>query len=93
MSRVLRSLRDLSEYLSGQGLDETNRGDATWEPGLIVSRGDPGSELGRRGVEVRVVSNLWRLHDEVARSTLGYSMIRMRKAAPASEHRVVRCEA
>jgi hypothetical protein len=51
------------------------------------------SELGRRGVEVRVMSNLWRLHDEVASSTLGYSMIRMRNAAPQPEDRVVRCEA
>jgi hypothetical protein len=40
------------------------------------------SELGRRGVEVRVLSNLWHLHDAVAKSTLGYSMIRMRNAAP-----------
>jgi hypothetical protein len=40
------------------------------------------SELGRRGVEVRVVSNLWHLHDAVAKSTLEYSMIRMRHAAP-----------
>jgi hypothetical protein len=40
------------------------------------------SELGRRRVEVRVLSNLWHLHDAVANSTLGYSMIRMRNAAP-----------
>jgi hypothetical protein len=39
------------------------------------------SELGRRGVEVRVLSNLWHLHDAVVRSTLAYSMIRMRNAA------------
>ena len=42
------------------------------------------SELGRRGVEVRVLSNLWHLHDAVAKSTLRYSMIRMRNAAPRS---------
>jgi hypothetical protein len=40
------------------------------------------SELGRRGVEVRVLPDLWSLHDGVAASTLRYSMIRMRNAAP-----------
>ena len=40
------------------------------------------NELGRRGVEVRVLSNLWSLHDAVAASTLEFSMIRMRNAAP-----------
>lgn len=43
------------------------------------------SELGRRGVEVRVVNNLWCLHDAVAASTLEFSMIRMRNAAPRRE--------
>jgi hypothetical protein len=42
------------------------------------------SELGRRRVEVRVLPNLWPLHDAVAASTLRYSMIRMRNAAPRS---------
>ena len=40
------------------------------------------SELVSRGVEVRVLANLWDLHDAVARSTLAYSMIRMRNATP-----------
>jgi hypothetical protein len=42
------------------------------------------NELGRRGVDVRVVSSLWPLHDAVAASTLEFSMIRMRNAAPRS---------
>jgi hypothetical protein len=42
------------------------------------------SELVSRGVEVRVLPNLWDLHDAVARSTLAYSMIRMRNATPPS---------
>jgi hypothetical protein len=33
-----------------------------------------------RGAELRVVARLWRLHDEVAQSTLQFSMIRMRNA-------------
>jgi len=39
-------------------------------------------ELARRGVDVRILPNLWPLHDAVTRSTLAYSMIRMRNAAP-----------
>lgn len=39
-------------------------------------------ELGRRGVDVRILPNLWHLHDAVARSTLAFSMIRMQNAAP-----------
>jgi hypothetical protein len=33
-----------------------------------------------RGVEVRILPSLWSLHDAVARSTLQFSMIRMRNA-------------
>ena len=39
-------------------------------------------ELGRRRVDIRILPNLWELHDAVARSTLAFSMIRMRNAAP-----------
>ncbi len=39
-------------------------------------------ELIARGVEVRLMSNLWHLRDAVVGSTLRYSMIRMRNAAP-----------
>lgn len=39
---------------------------------------DPLDELLRQGVEVRVLSSLWALHDTVAASTLQFSMIRMR---------------
>lgn len=35
-----------------------------------------------RGVEFRPVESLWPLHDAVASSTLSYSIIRMRNAAP-----------
>src|SRR5262249_19621477 len=38
------------------------------------------SELLRRGIELRVVPNLWSLHDAVAASSLQFSMIRMRNA-------------
>ena len=40
------------------------------------------AELLRRGVELRFVPSLWRLHDAVAASTLQFSMIRMRNALP-----------
>jgi hypothetical protein len=61
--------------------------------GYFVSRGavvpagvevlrDPISELRRRGVELRVVPNLWPLRDVVIASSLQFSIIRMRNASP-----------
>jgi hypothetical protein len=41
------------------------------------------SELHRRGVDLRIVTNLWPLRDSVLESTLLFSMIRMRNALPA----------
>lgn len=43
---------------------------------------DPLGELRRQGVDVRVLPSLWALHDAVAASTMQFSMIRMRNAAP-----------
>jgi hypothetical protein len=40
------------------------------------------SELIGRGVELRVMSNLWHLRDAVVSSTLQFSIIRMRDALP-----------
>ncbi len=40
------------------------------------------SEFLRRGVEVRIVPNLWPLRDAVVASSLQFSMIRMRNAEP-----------
>jgi hypothetical protein len=40
------------------------------------------SALVSRGVEVRIVPTLWPLHDAVVASTVSYSIIRMRNAAP-----------
>jgi hypothetical protein len=42
-------------------------------------------ELIARGVEVRLLPNLWRLHDVVVASTLQFSIIRMRNALSRSE--------
>jgi hypothetical protein len=39
-------------------------------------------ELLKRGVELRLLSNLWSLRDAVVASTLQFSMIRMRNASP-----------
>jgi hypothetical protein len=41
-------------------------------------------ELRRRDVELRILPNLWALHDAVVASTLQFSMIRMRNALPRS---------
>ena len=40
------------------------------------------AELLRRGVELRLLPDLWPLHDAVAASSLRYSLIRMRNARP-----------
>jgi hypothetical protein len=38
--------------------------------------------LSSRGIELRILRSLWPLHDAIAGSTLGFSMIRMRNASP-----------
>lgn len=43
---------------------------------------DPLAELSRRGVELRVLPNLWALRDAVVASSLQFSIIRMRNAVP-----------
>jgi len=43
---------------------------------------DSMAELLRRGVELRILANLWALRDAVVRSTLQFSIIRMRNALP-----------
>ena len=43
---------------------------------------DPMIELLRRGVDFRIVPNLWPLRDAVVASTLQFSIIRMRDALP-----------
>lgn len=43
---------------------------------------DPLEELLKRGVELRFVPSLWPLRDAVVRSTLQFSLIRMRNALP-----------
>ncbi len=45
---------------------------------------DPSKELFRRNVELRVLSSLWPLRDAIAVSSLAFSMVRMRNAAPRS---------
>jgi hypothetical protein len=43
---------------------------------------DPIAALATRGVELRLVSSLWPLHDAVIASSLAFSIIRMRNAQP-----------
>ena len=45
------------------------------------------SDLVKRGVEIRFVPNLWPLRDAVVRSTLRFSIIRIRNAAPRATER------
>jgi len=51
-------------------------------PACVEVLDDPIAELLKRGVELRLVPNLWFLHDAVAASSLRFSMIRMRNALP-----------
>jgi hypothetical protein len=51
-------------------------------PARVDVYDDPIAELMRRGVELRFLRSLWCLHDAVAASSLQFSMIRMRNAAP-----------
>ena len=54
------------------------------EPAAVETFDDLLAESLNRGLEVRFLPNLWHLHDAVAASTLQFSMIRMRNAAPRS---------
>jgi hypothetical protein len=51
-------------------------------PSRIEVFQDPLGELLVRGVELRVIPNLWSLRDAVVASSLQFSLIRMRNAAP-----------
>ena len=43
---------------------------------------EPREEIEKRGCKLRLVPNLWPIRDRVMRSTLDYSIIRMRNARP-----------
>jgi hypothetical protein len=51
-------------------------------PEQVEVVGDLLAALASRGVEIRILQSLWTLHDAVADSTLGFSIIRMRNASP-----------
>jgi len=51
-------------------------------PVRTVTIDDPLGELTRRNVELRVLPSLWELRDRVIASTLQFSIIRWRNAAP-----------
>lgn len=53
-------------------------------PTRVETLDAPLSELQRRGVELRIVFNLWPLRDAVVASSLQFSIIRMRNALPRS---------
>jgi hypothetical protein len=47
---------------------------------------DPVSALLERGVELRIQPSLWALRDAIIESTLAFSIIRWRNAAPRSQY-------
>lgn len=51
-------------------------------PARVEVFDDPVAELLGRGVELRLLPSLWTLHDAVVKSTLQFSIIRMRNALP-----------
>jgi hypothetical protein len=51
-------------------------------PLSVEAVADPLGELVRRGVELRVLNSLWGLRDRVIGSSLQFSVIRIRNAAP-----------
>lgn len=52
------------------------------EPMAVRPLGDLPAALAEQGAELRVVRSLWPLHDAILRSSLGYSFIRLHRAAP-----------
>ncbi len=53
-------------------------------PARVEIIDDPIAELIKRGVELRFVPDLWSLRDAVVKSTLQFSIIRMRNASPVA---------
>ena len=53
-------------------------------PSRIEVFDDPVGELQKRGMELRMAPSLWPLRDAVVASSLQFSLIRMRNAAPRS---------
>lgn len=58
------------------------------KPVCVEVLNDAVAELQKRGVELRIVPNLWPLRDAVVASSLQFSMIRMRNALPRGGSRV-----
>lgn len=52
------------------------------EPLAVTTIQDIHEEFNARQTELRILSNLWALHDEIAASATEFSMIRMRNALP-----------
>lgn len=52
------------------------------KPSFVESISDPVSAILQRGVELRILPNLWSLRDAVLESTLEFSIIRWRNASP-----------
>jgi hypothetical protein len=52
------------------------------KPSSVECIDDPVSAILRRGVELRILPNLWSLRDAVVESTLEFSIIRFRNASP-----------
>lgn len=55
-------------------------------PMSVIKIDDLFGELFKRDVEVRILNNLWELGESVQKTTLNWSLCRMRNAKPKSNH-------
>ncbi|MBU1307123.1 MAG: hypothetical protein KKF33_16595 [Alphaproteobacteria bacterium] len=75
--------------MPADGFTELDANAGYWiNPGAVVplasrSVSDLPAQIASRATALRVLPSLWPLHSAVAASTLAFSMIRMRNAAPA----------
>jgi hypothetical protein len=68
------------ELIDDEAAYWVNRNSA--KPLMVKQVSDCLAAIVERGVELRVVQNLWPLRDAVVNSTMGFSCIRMRNAQP-----------
>ena len=84
----VRSCRLFCYHLPGETFESTDKtAGYFWsrtavKPVSVTSVDDPVSAVLQRGVELRILPNLWSLRDAVIESTLEFSVIRWRNASP-----------
>jgi hypothetical protein len=84
----MRETRLYRYEFSSEGFDSHNEGAGYWlarksvEPTRVEALGDLLTELASLHVEVRMMPSLWPLYEAVIASSLQFSIIRWRNAAP-----------